>query len=67
MNLIMREVRHKPLQTSKEVFESAGVPDVPKSTRYRILRRIGKCGRPEVPDALKDIHKRKKLEGAKIT
>ena len=29
---IKREVCHKHLQTCKEVFESTGVPDVPKST-----------------------------------
>ena len=32
MNHIMREVSRNPLQTSIEVFESAGMPDVPKST-----------------------------------
>ena len=32
MNHILIEVRRNPLQTSEKVFESAGVPDVPKST-----------------------------------
>ena len=63
MNHIMKEkVRGNPLQASKEVFESAGVPDVPKTTRCRILTRIGKCVKPEVPPPLKDIHKRKRME-----
>ena len=49
----MIEVRRNPLQTSKEVFESAGVPDVPKLTGCRILRRTEKCGKREVPPSIK--------------
>ena len=64
LNHIKREVYRTALQTSKEVFESAGVPDVPKSTRCRILRRIGKCGKPVVRPPLKAIHKKKRMEWA---
>jgi hypothetical protein len=56
------EVHRNPSQTGKEVFESACVPDVPKSSRCRILRRIGKCGKPDVRPPLKNIHKRKRIE-----
>ena len=64
MNHIMIEVRCNPLQTSKEVFKSAGVPDVPKSTWCCILR-IGKCVKSEVCPSLRDIHKIKRIEWAK--
>jgi transposase len=47
------------------VFQGAGIPDVPKTTRCRILKRLGKCGKPEVRPPLKDIHKKKRLEWAK--
>ena len=53
MRQIKKEVVRNPLQTSRELFESAGVPDVPKSTRCRVLRRTGKCERPEVRPPLK--------------
>ena len=65
MNHIMKEIRRNSLQARKEVFESAGVPNVSKSTGCRILRRIGKCGKPEVRSPLKNIYKRKRIEWAK--
>ena len=65
MCLIKKEVRRNPLQTSEEVLESAGVPDVPKSTPWRALRRTGKCGKPEVRPSLKDIHNKKRMDRAK--
>lgn len=64
INRIKREVRRNPLQTSKQVFESAGIPDVPKSTRCRILKTFGKCGKAEVRPPLKDNHKKKRLDWA---
>ena len=66
INQIKREVCCNPLQSSKEVFESAGVPDVPKLTCCRILRKFGKCGKLKVRALLKDVHK-KKMDWAKIT
>ena len=65
MSRIKREIRRNPLGTSKEVFENADVPDVPKSTRCRILRNVAKCGKPEVRPPLKDVHKKKRIEWAK--
>ena len=40
-------------RSSKEVFQSVGVPEVPKSTRCCILRGFGKCSKPEVQPPLK--------------
>ena len=59
---IKREVRRNPLETSKQVFKKAGVPDVPKSTRCRIMRKIAKLGKPEVCPQLKDMHKKKRMK-----
>ena len=65
MSRIKREIRRNPLGTSKDVFENADVPDVPKSTRCRILRNVAKCGKPEVRPPLKDVHKKKDGVGKK--
>ena len=65
MSKIKREVRRNPLETSKQVFEKAGVPDVPKSTRCRILGTIAKFGKPEVRPQLEDIHKKERMEWAR--
>ena len=62
MSKIMREARRNPLETSKQVFEKAGVPDVPKSTRCRIKRTIAKFGKTEIRPQLKDMHKKKRME-----
>ena len=65
MSRIKREIRRNPLGTSKEVFENADVPDVPKSTRCRILRNVAKCGKPEVHPPLNDVHQKKRMEWAR--
>ena len=65
MSRIKREIRRNPLGTSKEVSENADVPDVPKSTRCRILRNVAKCGKPRVRPPLKDVYKKKRMEWAK--
>ena len=56
---IKREVCRNPLETSKQVFEKAGVPDVPKSTRCGIVSTIAKFGKQEVHPQLKVMHKKK--------
>ena len=41
---IMREFRCNPLQTNKEVLQGAWISDLPKTTQYRILKKIEKFG-----------------------
>ncbi len=67
ISMIKREVRRKPLGKRKDVFENVGVPDVPTSTRCRILhvRTVAKCADPEVRPPVKDIHKQKRMECAR--
>ena len=66
ISLIKREVHRNPLQTSKQVFEAVGMFNVPKSTRCSILQRIAKCKKPLVRPPLKQVHREKRLEWAKI-
>jgi hypothetical protein len=48
------------------VFQGAGIADVPKTTRCHILlKKLGKCGNPDVRPPLKDIPKKTRLEWAK--
>ena len=64
ISLLKREVRQNPLQTSKTLFEAAGAPNVPKSTRCSILKRIATCRKPMVPPPLKQIHRDRRIEWA---
>lgn len=41
-------------------------PDLPTSTRCRVLRMCGKCGKPEVCRALNDVRKKKRLDCKKL-
>ena len=41
MRNITRQLRKKPGQTSKSIFNAAGPCDVPKSTRNSIFRTVG--------------------------
>ena len=53
------------LELAKRCLKNADIPDVRKSTRCRILRNVAKCGKPEVHPALKDVHKKRRMEWAK--
>ncbi len=48
--------------TSKKIFEDAGVPDIPKTTRCKILNEIGKVKKPSITCPLNQRHKVKRLE-----
>ena len=61
---IKREICRNPLQTSKEIFESVGLPNKSKSTRCHILKSISKCGKPVARPPLKCIHREKRLKWA---
>ena len=65
MSRIKREIRRNPLGTSKDVFENADVPDVPKSTRCRILRNVAKCGKPGSPTIKRCPQEKEDGEGKK--
>lgn len=64
LNLIKREVRRNPLQTSKQVLEAAGVPGVPRTSRCRVLKKIATCGKADIRPPLKDRHKKERLQWA---
>ena len=49
-------------ETSKNVFENAGVPDISKATRWRIVNDTGKVKKPSITSPLNPRHKVKWLE-----
>ena len=59
-----RQIRRNPLQTSKEIFDSVGLPNTSKSTRCHILKSISKCGKSVARPPLKCIHREKRLKWA---
>jgi transposase len=56
------EMARKPLSSSAEIFEAAGLDDVPKSTRCRILRGIGKVKKVKTRPPINKKHKEQRLE-----
>ena len=62
---IKREVFKKPGSTSKAIFENAGLNEVPKTTRNRILRTISKVRSPEKKPPLTQRHMRLRVEWAR--
>ena len=60
ITLLKKSMSKKPLVTSKEVFIEAGIHDVPKTTRWRILSTIGqvKTSRKQPPLSKANIEKR---------
>ena len=64
LSLIKREIRRNPLHTSKEIFEAVSLPNVRKSTRCHILKRVGKCGKPVVRPPLRKVHRENRIKWA---
>ena len=58
IRLSLARNKHK---TSKQVFEDAGVPNISKNTRCRILKDIGKVKKPTKSCPLNPRHKSKRL------
>ncbi len=62
----LRKIRlslaRNPHATSKKVFEDAGVPNIAKTTRCRLLKTIGKVKKPTITCPLNPRHKVKRLE-----
>ena len=59
IRLSLARIKHA---TSKKVFEDAGVPDISKSTRWRIINDMGKVKKPSITCPLNPRHKVKWLE-----
>ena len=65
MRKIVRQLRRNPGQTSKSIFTSAGLPEVPKTTRNDIIRSIASFKAPLKLPPLTPRHKILRMEWAK--
>ena len=65
MNQLRRILRKMPGATSESVFKEAGLPDVPKTTRNRILGNLGSIKSMIKRPALTPRHKRLRMEWSK--
>ena len=65
MRRLKVEMSRHVSSTSKRIFEAAGLPDIPKTTRNRVLRNLGKVKKSKRRPYLSKKHKEKRLEWAK--
>ena len=65
MNRLKRSVRKLPGSTSATIFEEAGLPDVTKTTRNRLLRKIAAIKSLAKRPPLTSRHKRLRMEWSK--
>lgn len=59
---IKLEMARRPHSSSFEIFEAAGVPGVPKSTRNNLLRGFAKVKKPKKSCPLTALHRKKRLD-----
>ena len=62
---IKREAARKPLATSRAIFQSCNMSEVPRSTRCSILRDLAKVRKAEKRPPLNKTHKTKRQDWAK--
>lgn len=64
LSKVSRELRKNPTSTSNLIFKSAGIENVSKSVRCRILRNIASHVSPIIRPPLTEIHKKSRLQWA---
>lgn len=57
-------IARKPFLSSAEIFESAGISGIPKSTRNDILRKLGNVKKQEAKSPLTRLHRQKRKDWA---
>lgn len=62
---VKREMARKPLSSSAEIFNAAGLDNVPKTTRCRILRGIGKVKKVQTRPPINRKHQEQRLAWAR--
>lgn len=65
VSAIKREAAKHPLLTSKQLFGKAGVGEVPRTSRCRILQTVAKVVKPNIHPPLTTRHKTKRVEWAR--
>lgn len=61
---IRRQVAKTPLCTSKVIFDEACVPNIPKTTRCRILQKVASVKKSKARPPLSKINKEKRVKWA---
>ena len=61
---IKRALSQNPHSSSNHIFKDAGVANIPKTTRNRTLKTMGKQRSPTVCPPLSEVNRRKRLEWA---
>lgn len=62
---VKREMSRNPALSSAEIFRAAGLTNVPKSTRCRILRGLGQMKKMKTRPPINQKHRQKRLDWAK--
>ena len=65
VSAVKREAVKHPLLSSKQLFEKAGVSEVPRTSRCRILQTFAKSVKPNIHPPLTSRHKTKRVEWAR--
>ena len=67
MRNVVHQLRQRPGQTSKSIFNGAGLPNVPKTTRNDILRSVASIKSPNKLPPLTQRHKNLRMQWAENT
>lgn len=62
MVLLKREVARNPLSSSAALFKAAGIGEIPRTTRCRILQAIGTVKKAKKRPPLNSHHREKRME-----
>ena len=62
MVILKREMACNPLSSSAALFKAAGIGEVPRTTRCRILQMIGKVKKAKKRPPLNSKHREKRME-----
>ena len=62
---LKREMVKNPMSSSGDIFTAAGMPSIPRSTRCRILRGIGKVKKAQITPPVTKRHQERRLEWAR--
>ena len=65
VSAVKREAAKHPLLTSKQLFEKAGVSEVPRTSRCRLLQTVAKSVKLNIHPPLTSRHKAKRVEWAR--
>ena len=65
VSAVKRETAEHPLLTSKQLFQKAGVSEVPRTSRCRLLQTVAKSVKPNIHPPLTSRHNTKRVEWAR--